>query len=109
MSPLIPPPIGEPESLGELSRLVSYVLTSISQSLSDMSSRLDHVVTRDQHRADLAGLRRELDEAKAEIADVSKACEEAQARSASTVRWSIGSMITIVSIVVTIWLALSGN
>lgn len=109
MSLIPPPPIGEPESLGELSRLVSFSLQSISASLDALAFRLDQVVTRDQHNADKAAMVRDIEDLKSEMASIRAEHKSDRDGSANTVKWAIGSVLSVLAIIATIWLALSGN
>jgi len=90
MHPITPPPIGDPESLGELTRLVTYSFATVSASLESMGQRLDKLVTAEKHAADIERLQRSHD-------DLVKTLETEKARSINTRRWTIGSAIAFLS------------
>lgn len=90
MHPLSPPPIGEPQSLGELSRLVSYSFDAISRSLEHISNRLDNQVTAEKHRADVEKLERDVADLKADV-------EGHRTKAIVTRRWTVGTVIAFLS------------
>lgn len=96
------PPIGEPESLGELARLVSYSFATVSNTLAAMNTRLDGLVSAERHRSDVEAIQKEVSDLKAaRVAD--------QAKALNAKRWTIGTVIAALGTAVPSFLQLIGK
>lgn len=105
----------EPESLAELTRFVTYMMSGIDRQLTELFNKVDKldVVSKEQYREDFAAMKQQQREDNAElreeIREVSKDLEGFQSRLSAHGRWLIGSIIfPLVGLILTIYGLLHG-